>query len=309
MLSDVTVPGGSFTTRSVAAGKYTLTEDSPGTGWTNMGGFLWHGDGDCPTAPTQALQGSLDLDVDPSNGEFVSTTYVCWYNLEVGTPPCLQDCAPPPVCTSDCDPPPPPPTPTPPPAQVLASSAQISKVLSTADPARVGERVTFTVTLTISGDSPVTGAALVDTYENTYLRFVGASPGPCAVASGTPDPLHDRLTCPLGDVTPGTLGNPGSVSFVYLMTYEALAPTPTETLNRVVATVDLDGSGPAVPATMGPADAIVHIITLPLALPKAGAEFIERFMPPWQVLAALVVAAPLLGAVIDRRREPGLHSR
>jgi hypothetical protein len=193
---------------------------------------------------------------------------------------------------------------------VLASSAQIAKVLSTSDPARVGERVTFTVTLTISGDSPVTGATLNDTFENTYLRYVGSAPGGCTVALRVPDPLHDQITCPLGDVTPGTPGNPGSVSFVYMFTYEALAVTPTNTLNQVVARADLDGAGPAGAATIGPADAVVRIIALPLALPKAGTGLIERFMPPWQALALLTVLAPAVGAAIDaRRRQRGGHTR
>jgi uncharacterized repeat protein (TIGR01451 family) len=185
---------------------------------------------------------------------------------------------------------------------VLASSAQLVKVLSSADPARVGERVIFTITLTITGDTQVTGVTLTDTFENTYLRFVESNPGACTVTPRTPDPLHDQVTCPIGDVTPGTPGNPGSVSFVYLFTFEALAVTPTHTVNRVVARADLDGAGPAGPATIGPAEDVVTISGLPSALPRAGGGLIEALVPSGRVLLLTAVLAPALGAALDWRR-------
>lgn len=226
---------------------------------------------------------------------------------------------PPPGCQVNCggggggggssSTPSPTPTPAPPVVQVLGSSAQITKVLASANPARVGERVAFDVGLTITGDTQVTGVTLTDTYENGYLQFVSSSPAGCITVPGVPDAAHSQVRCALGDVTPGSPGNPGSQSFAYKFTFEALAVTP-RTVDAVIANADLDGTGPAGPATIGPATAEVAIIGLPITLPRAGLGGLARFIPPWPVLLALAALAPMAGAIASRRRQArGLRLR
>jgi Domain of unknown function (DUF5979) len=181
------------------------------------------------------------------------------------------------------------PTPT---VQVLGSNAQIVKVRASADPARVGERVNFTVTLSITGDTTVTGVTLTDTFENAYLRYVSSAPAGCTVTPNVPDAARSQISCPIGDVTPGTAGSPGTRSFAYSFAFDALAPTPTRTVNTVLARADLDGTGPGAPANIGPATADVQIIDLPVALPKAGDGTIG--MPAsaleWSLLALVALA-------------------
>jgi hypothetical protein len=88
--------------------------------------------------------------------------------------------------------------------------------------------------------------------------------------------------CALGDATPGTTGNAGTKSLVYMLTFEAVAST-NRTADSVIARADLDGSGPAAPTTIGPATNGVTIFGLPTALPKAGdgdLELVRRLRAP-----------------------------
>jgi hypothetical protein len=157
----------------------------------------------------------------------------------------------------------------------------------------VGERVTFTVTLTVTGDTPVTGVTLVDTYEHAYLRFVSSAPGGCI--SAPLDAGRSQVMCALGDLNPASGGAAGSVSRVYMLTFDALAPV-SRTVDCVVAQADLDGTGPATPASIGPACDGVPVIGLPLALPNAGdGEVIEESFREttgtilrWVMLSAVV---------------------
>ena len=193
-----------------------------------------------------------------------------------------------------------------PPAQVLGSSAQIVKSLATADPARVGERVIFDVVLTITGDSSVTGVTLTDTFENTYLRYVSSLPSGCTLAPNAPDAAHSEIRCPIGDVTPGSLGSPGTRSFPYQFQFDAVAPTPTRTVDSAIVRADLDGGGPADPTIVGPAVADVRIIDLP-GLPKAGdgsvgnpgASGRDHLWLVLAVTAALGLAGLMLSLVVN----------
>lgn len=201
------------------------------------------------------------------------------------------------------------PTPTPEPTpQILGSTAQIDKVLTSADPAVVGEEVTFDVELTIAGDTDVTEVLLIDTFEHDYLKFVSASTI-CSVVPNFPDDDHSSIGCEIGTITPGSEGEPGSVTLEYTLVFEAVKSTlPDRTINQVVARMDLDGDGPGGPAEIGPATADVEIIeVLGIQLPPTGDGSMEAGnSPAGLVLVALLASVSLGGVVaVQRRRHIG----
>ena len=154
---------------------------------------------------------------------------------------------------------------------VLGSTAQIEKELRSAEIARVGESVTFRVRLTVSGDTPVSDVAVIDTFESQYLEFSSAS-GDCALVEGHPDPSHSSVICYIGDVSPASGATPGTQVFEYELTFTAVGSTlPGTTINEAIASLDLDGAGPGAPAEIGPATAAVEVIeVLGLQLPPTG---------------------------------------
>jgi hypothetical protein len=188
----------------------------------------------------------------------------------------------------------------------------IIKGLTSADPAVVGETVTFRFTLTISGDTTVTEVGLLDTFENKYLRYVGASPSGCVLVPNFPDRRHDAIACDVGAVTPGTAGNPGTVEFTYDVAFEAVASTlPGRTVNEVIARLDPDGAGPASATTIGPASADIAIVdVLSLQLPPAGDGSAQADGTTAMPLAALtLVLLSGVVAVAARRALLPLRSR
>ncbi len=130
-------------------------------------------------------------------------------------------------------------------AEVLGTTAIVEKMLTSADPAFVGESVTFTIATMITGDTTVT-AGLVDTFEHDYLGFVSADPA-CVLIENMPDADHSIVACDIGEVTPGSSGSPGTLTFTFDLTFEALQPTtPARTVNSVVAVLGTDQIGPAI---------------------------------------------------------------
>ncbi|MFN8639649.1 MAG: hypothetical protein U0360_09380 [Dehalococcoidia bacterium] len=224
-------------------------------------------------------------------------------SVDCGGPPPQDDpprAGPPPSLTTPPAPPAPPVAPTPIPPQVLGSNAQITKVLRSLSPARVGERVTFGVGLSITGDTTVTGVTLTDTFDTTYLRFLASTPAGCIAVPAVPDAAHSQVRCAIGDVSPGSAGNPGTKDFSYEFAFEALAVTPG-TVDSVVASADLDGAGPAGPASIGPATAEVAIIGLPTSLPNAGSG-LAGVVPAGRVALAAVILVAVATIVAVRRR-------
>ncbi|MSP23132.1 MAG: hypothetical protein EXR66_09060 [Dehalococcoidia bacterium] len=285
-----------------SVGSPAVTEQGQ-SGWTNLCGATLNKlqAESCRSAFTCVPSpSSLSQSVNASvNTEVIST--VCWLYQQTAKPT-------PPPSNGDGGTDSSTPTPTPQ-VQVLGSNAQIVKVRSSADPARVGERVNFTATLSITGDTTVTGTTVTDTFEHAYLRFVSATPAGCTVAAGVPDATHSLITCPAGDVTPGTIGNPGTKSVAYQFVFDALQATPSRTVNSAAAKADLDGTGPHGLANIGPTVADVAIIDLPATLPKAGAGILRLLVPAmqsWMVQALVVlVASATLGAGstrLNRRR-------
>ena len=147
------------------------------------------------------------------------------------------------------------------PDEVLGTTAIVEKLLTSADPAFVGESVTFVISTTISGDTTVASAGLLDVFEHAHLGFVSADPA-CQLFANMPDASHSTVACDIGEVTPGTSGSPGSLTFSFELTFEALQPTsPGRTVNSVVAVLD--------DQQVGPATDDVEIIQTP-TLPPAG---------------------------------------
>jgi hypothetical protein len=192
------------------------------------------------------------------------------------------------------------PVPTPEPtetpvAEVAGTTATVEKVLTTFDPARVGETVGFQIALNVSGDQPLSDVGLLDTYENAYLRFEQSSPAGCALFEQQPDNAHDLVACEIGDVAPGTH------TFVFDLEFTAVAPTtPDRTLNEVVGVVD--------GGQVGPASADVEIVeVLSAQLPPAGdgsSLATQGANARWLMLATFVVLSAsgsiLLAASIKR---------
>src|SRR5690606_22152385 len=136
-------------------------------------------------------------------------------------------------------------------AAVLGSSLVIAKVLTSDDPATVGEQVTFRVTLTVTGDTTVTDVGIVDDFDPDHLRFVSSSPAGCVAAPSLAPNGRDAVVCDMGDITPGSPGNPGSQTVTVTLTFEAVASTlPGRTVNNATALVDLDGDGPGGQSTI-----------------------------------------------------------
>jgi hypothetical protein len=189
---------------------------------------------------------------------------------------------------------------------VLGSSAQIDKVLTSANPTRVGEIVTFRVTLRVTGDTMVTAVSLSDLFEHEYLEYVGSSPANCILHSGIADVSRSVLLCEIGTLVPGTEGNPGEAEVVYHLTFRAVASTlPGVTRNEATAVLDLDGTGPGGIVEIGPATADVEIIeVLGLQLPPTGDGSIQTEVV-WPWLGAILWALALLsigGMVVAPKR-------
>ena len=148
---------------------------------------------------------------------------------------------------------------------VVVLGTAITKVLTTADPAAVGERVSFDVTVTFEG-TILPDAEFVDVYENEFLSFESATSGFAPVAcdrfASTPDAAHDTVVCPAGDLTSG--------SATMTLHFTALKGTLGDrTLDEAKVVSDLDGPGGDPPLMIGPAFDDVEIVEV-LALPPLG---------------------------------------
>jgi len=215
--------------------------------------------------------------------------------------------APPAPVNAPAPPPATEPEPEPEPAPlVLGSSAQIEKVLTSMESSRVGELVTFRVTLRVTGDTTVTSVSLADVFEHEYLQYVGSSPANCTLHESLVDAGHSAVVCELGSMTPGTEGNPGEAEAVYNLTFRALASTlPGVTTNSALAMLDPDGDGPSGMVEIGPATADVEIIDVPtLQLPPTGDGPADHGVVwPWLMAAILGLLAfvATAGAALVRR--------
>ena len=173
------------------------------------------------------------------------------------------------------------PTPTP---EVAALTTSVEKVLTSVDPAAVGEVVRFTIALNVSSDEPLVGVGLLDTYENAFLRFTGSAPAGCVLFVNQPDNAHDLVACDVGDV------DAGMHSFAFDLAFEAIAPTtPDRTINTVVGVFD--------ESEVGPADAEVEIVeVLGVQLPPAGDGSLAAAAGPSSLAWSLIALTALLSS-------------
>ena len=147
---------------------------------------------------------------------------------------------------------------------VVVLGTAITKLLTSADPAAVGARVSFDVTVTFEG-TLLPNAEFVDVYENEFLSFESATSGlapvACQVFASMPDAAHDMVVCPAGDLSgPATL----------TMHFTALKGTLGDrTFDEAKVVSDLDGPGGDQPLMIGPAFDDVEIVEV-LALPPLG---------------------------------------
>ncbi len=78
---------------------------------------------------------------------------------------------------------------------------ELSKVLTSAEPAYVGQEISFAIRITNTGYTTIASLPLQDWYDPTTLEFLGATPMPNAMGSGTL--TWADLTISLGDLAPG----------------------------------------------------------------------------------------------------------
>ena len=172
----------------------------------------------------------------------------------------------------------------------------ITKTLTSADPAAVGEDVIFDVAVSFVG-TVLPNAELTDTYEPQFIEFVSASVGGVPLACQT-FPVNGTLgmvACDLGDVS-----SPVTVQLRFV----TVAPTlPRRTLDTAEVTFDVDGAGPLPPEAIGPVSDDVEIVEAlalaPLGNDRAGGS------PSGSLAAALAATAAVAlgaGVVLRRRR-------
>ncbi len=109
---------------------------------------------------------------------------------------------------------------------------EISKLLTSANPAQVGQAVTFAISVTNVGDMPLTDVDLTDTFDTDYLDFTGASVAPDSVdeLAGVIEWQDIETSAPGGTFDPGE-------SIIIDVSFVATATTPPagQALNRARA--------------------------------------------------------------------------
>jgi protocatechuate 3,4-dioxygenase beta subunit len=136
----------------------------------------------------------------------------------------------------------------------------ISKRLNTPEPVRLGNLISFTIRITNTGDVPITGIPLQDTYNAAFLQFFSASAPGSSVQTGLPAPYANTGVVSWANVLSGPLAPGSSVSLVVTFTGikdtdnpNSQNPEDPVTVNRAGANsivVDPDGTGPIPPVTV-----------------------------------------------------------
>jgi hypothetical protein len=170
----------------------------------------------------------------------------------------------------------------------------VEKVLTSSDPAPVGTKVTFDITITNTGRTKILSLPLEDTYETDYLSFVSAMPA----ADDDNDDGTLNWTDLLKDDEDGLApGESVSVS----LTFVAKAETDQGTVNRAVALGALDENERDVPDAEGQAK--VTIAAAQLTLEKTAAVTWQRTYD-WTVSksaspAAVALEIPVGGSSVS----------
>ncbi len=118
------------------------------------------------------------------------------------------------------------------PVTIVVSGFTLTKTLASANPAYVGDPVTFSITIVNTGTTALTTVPLTDTFNATYLSYSSATPAPDTTAAG-------QLNW--NNVGPIAVGGQRVVT----VTFTALAPIPV-TLNTATAGA-IDGPGTVLP--------------------------------------------------------------
>lgn len=86
--------------------------------------------------------------------------------------------------------------------RIINPSIEILKTLNTPQPIRTGDHISFTLTITNTGDVTATSVSVFDDYDTLYLQYVNATP---ASDDNNNDGLINwaDVTIPLGDMAPG----------------------------------------------------------------------------------------------------------
>ncbi|MCB0217180.1 MAG: hypothetical protein KDH92_11120 [Chloroflexi bacterium] len=108
----------------------------------------------------------------------------------------------------------------------------IEKRLTSPNPAQVGESVTFAITLTNTGDMPLTDVDVIDSYDTAHLDYVSAS----IVADSVDEAGGEIRWQDIEGFAPGGTFDPGE-SIVITVNFVATAETPPggQAVNRVRA--------------------------------------------------------------------------
>lgn len=129
------------------------------------------------------------------------------------------------------------------------ANLQIKKTDSP-DPVRVGQQLTYTISVEDLGPSPATGVTVTDNLPRTVDLVSAAGPsGACAVQGG-------KITCPIGSVKPIGVNYGGAAATVTVV----VVPRSTGTI-RNTATVKGDQKDPA--TANNKAIAITRVIAAP----------------------------------------------
>ncbi len=126
----------------------------------------------------------------------------------------------------------------------VLTSYTLSKVLTSANPARTGDTVIFRIAVTNTGKSVLTVLPMTDTFNAQFLQYVTASALPDFNLNGTLR-WNDLTAAPsVGDLLPGT-SKAITVTFLALRdTYLAPGAVTTNTVTIQNGQADPDGPGP-----------------------------------------------------------------
>lgn len=153
------------------------------------------------------------------------------------------------------------PTPTPePPVETAGLEIAIDNTLTSLNPARVGEDVTFRVDVGLT-DAPAGNQVDVQyTFDDSELAYVSASSQGFDLSAQCSLSGAGVIDCDFGTAT---------IGFSYDLTFEALVAADDSTTLATLSS-DPDGDGADVAIVAGPADADVDIIVIAGPPPKTG---------------------------------------
>ncbi|MBP9072110.1 MAG: DUF11 domain-containing protein, partial [Caldilineaceae bacterium] len=136
----------------------------------------------------------------------------------------------------------------------------VEKVILSATPAYLTERITYSIRITNTGNTVLTKVPLTDIYERPYLTYANAVPTPDRVipnaTATTGNLVWDDITTYFGDLQPGQM-----VSLTVEMTATAVTPSNNPASNSAAVSGVVDELGQTPPGAGD--DGAVDVIILP----------------------------------------------